>query len=151
MFSALKRDKKPPIDNPYPCSGVDGLDGKAEWFRAEDAMKDEDDALSISSLSTNATMDNNPGPGRLIDTYIYQRLGRKIERFAARINISTLHPSQIVQRLNLRPTPWRTYLDGSTDETIKEVSLLHGSEVVAGLKCLVRQTRSVLQLTSSKR
>ena len=151
MSSALQRDKKPPTDNPYPYSRVDGLDGKAGWFRAEDAMKEEDDALSISSLSTNATMDNNPGPGRLIDTYIYQRLGRKIERFAARINISTLHPSQIVQRLNLKPTPWRTYLDGSTDETIKEVSLLHGSEVVAGLKCLVKQTRSVLQINSSKR
>ena len=38
------------------------------------------DSASISSCSTTATKDNLPGTGRTIDTYIYQPLGRKVER-----------------------------------------------------------------------
>ena len=42
-------------------------------------IKDEDDTSSISSFSTNATMDNIPGTGRTLDMHFYQPVGRAIE------------------------------------------------------------------------
>ena len=47
-------------------------------------IEDEDDTSSISSCSTNATMDNIPGTGRTIDMCFYQPVGRAIERIALR-------------------------------------------------------------------
>ena len=59
-----------------------------------------DDTSSISSCSTNATMDNIPGPGRAIDMYFYQPVGRAIEKFALnigmRLNICHPSPAQIL-------------------------------------------------------
>ena len=48
---------------------------------------EDDDTLTINSFSTNATVDNNPGPGRTIDTYFYQPAGRAIEKLALKIAI----------------------------------------------------------------
>ena len=58
-------------------------------------IEDEDDASSISSCSTNATMDNIPGTGRTLDMHFYQPVGRAIEKFALKIAIrlNTCHPS----------------------------------------------------------
>ena len=50
-------------------------------------QSDEDDSRSGSTssvTSTNATADDLPGPGRLLDKYIYQRGGRIIERFVTK-------------------------------------------------------------------
>ena len=47
--------------------------------------EDAPDTNTISSYSTMATMDDNPGTGRFIDKHVYQPLGRKIERLFARI------------------------------------------------------------------
>lgn len=63
-----------------------------------------DDAASVSIISTTATMDNIPGPGRLIDMYIYQLFGRKIERLANHICLSNLPPAKIAQCLWQRTT-----------------------------------------------
>ena len=71
-------------------------------------IEDEDDTSSISSLSTNATMDNIPGTGRIIDMCFYQPVGRAIEKFALkiamRLNICHPSPAQIVRFLGL-PLP----------------------------------------------
>ena len=42
-----------------------------------------------ASVSDTSTVTNNPGPGRIIDKYIYQVLGRMLERCAGRIAMST--------------------------------------------------------------
>ena len=73
-------------------------------------IEDEDDASSISSCSTNATMDNIPGTGRTIDMRFYQPVGRAIERLALRIaiqlNICHPSPAQILCFLRLSPYMW---------------------------------------------
>lgn len=61
-------------------------------------VEDEyDDGASTSSVSTNATAENIPGPGRTLDKYIYQFFGRKIERFANRVSLSRLPPARIAE------------------------------------------------------
>ena len=70
-------------------------------------IEDEDDASSISSCSTNATMDNIPGTGRTIDMCFYQPVGRAIERFALkiaiRLNICHPSPAQILRYIRTIP------------------------------------------------
>ena len=73
-------------------------------------IEDEDDAGSISSCSTNATMDNIPGTGRTIDMCFYQPVGRAIEKFALkiaiRLNICPPSPAQILCFFRLSPYMW---------------------------------------------
>lgn len=59
------------------------------------------DTSSISSVSTNATMDNIPGTGRIIDTYLYQFFGRMLERFIFRISMANLPPDRILEFLRV--------------------------------------------------
>ena len=63
----------------------------------------DDDSASISTVSTNATMDDIPGPGRTIDMKFYQPVGRAIEKFALkfgmRFNIAHPSPVQILRYL----------------------------------------------------
>ena len=70
-------------------------------------IEDEDDTSSISSCSTNATMDNIPGTGRTIDMRFYQPVGRAIEKFALkiaiRLNICHPSPAQILRFFRLVP------------------------------------------------
>ena len=75
-------------------------------------IEDADDTSSISSCSTNATMDNIPGTGRTLDMCFYQPVGRAIERFALkiaiRLNICDPSPAQILRFFELSPgTPWK--------------------------------------------
>ena len=75
-------------------------------------IKDEDDTSSISSFSTNATMDNIPGTGRTLDMCFYQPGGRAIEKFALkiaiRLNICHPSPAQILRFFGLSPDVyWR--------------------------------------------
>ena len=70
-------------------------------------VEEVDDTSSISSFSTNATMDNIPGTGRTIDMCFYQPVGRAIERIALkiaiRLNICHPSPAQIIRVLCLAP------------------------------------------------
>ena len=53
-----------------------------------------------ASVSDTSTVTNNPGPGRIIDMYIYQTVGRMLERCAGRIAMSTyLSASEIWARI----------------------------------------------------
>ena len=45
--------------------------------------------VDSASVSDTSTVSNNPGPGRIIDRYIYQTLGRMLERCAGRIAMAT--------------------------------------------------------------
>lgn len=55
-------------------------------------------SASVSSYSTTATMDNNIGPGRILDK-LYQFLGRKVEWRILRTSVSSLHPNKILHVL----------------------------------------------------
>ena len=75
-------------------------------------IEDVDDSSSISSCSTNATMDNIPGTGRTIDMRFYQPVGRAIEKLALkvaiRLNICHPSPTQILRFFGLSPDVyWR--------------------------------------------
>ena len=77
-------------------------------YRTSAYIEDEDDASSISSCSTNATMDNIPGTGRTLDMCFYQPVGRAIEKFALkiaiRLNICHPSPAQILPFFRLSTT-----------------------------------------------
>ena len=45
--------------------------------------------LDSASVSDTSTVTNNPGPGRIIDKYIYQTVGRMLEHCAGRIAMAT--------------------------------------------------------------
>lgn len=68
-----------------------------------------DDASSVWSMET---VDDNPGPGRIIDKFIYQRLGKMLERRANRVLGPLLaSPFEIGQQLierqaHLDPFVW---------------------------------------------
>ena len=107
-------------------------------------IEDEDDASSISSCSTNATMDNIPGTGRTIDMCFYQPVGRAIEKFALkiaiRLNICHPSPAQILRFIRL--TPGRIY-DARTwmpSDVIARISTTQPS-IVPGILSLVQQSQ----------
>ena len=102
------------------------------------------------SVSTTATADNLPGPGRAIDTYVYQPGGRRLERFAMRIMIRYLDPWRIAAFIGRDGTIYAK-VRGSTctkDLALKTLSLIHCEEkgrndtaIISGLKSLVRQAQ----------
>ena len=52
--------------------------------------------LDSASVSDTSTVTNNPGPGRIIDKYIYQVLGRMLERCAGRIAMATYLSANVI-------------------------------------------------------
>ena len=108
-------------------------------------IEDEDGTSSISSCSTNATMDNIPGTGRTIDMCFYQPVGRAIEKFALKIAIrlDICHPSpaQILRFSRLRPYSglWDHKAKKPSD-VIARISAERPS-VVPGILSLVKQTQ----------
>ena len=107
---------------------------------------DVDDATSIYSFSTNATMGDNPEAGLTIDKYFYQPVGRAVEKFALRIairlNICHPSPAQIIRVLGLFPYPG--FLLGDTrkkpGDVIHRISAEEPS-AVPGILSLVEQSQ----------
>ena len=98
-FLAKPFKKKPEKDLSYYYGGyLISSDSSAVYPAPGD--KNDDDVSSTISVLTMETIDDNPGPGRTIDTYFCQPVGRKIERFAMRIKISSLPPWRIFQYLD---------------------------------------------------
>ena len=57
-------------------------------------------SASLLTGSSTSTMTDNPGTGRVIDKYIYQVLGRMLERCAGRIAMATyLSATNIMRRI----------------------------------------------------
>ena len=110
-------------------------------------IEDVDDTSSISSCSTNATMDNIPGTGRTLDMYFYQPVGRAIEKFALkiaiRLNICHPSPAQILRffRLSSRYSE-STLIDEvkKPSDVIAEMSAKEPS-AVPGILSLVQQSQ----------
>lgn len=113
---------------------------------------DVDDAGSYSSSdtswSTNDTSDDNPGPGRLLDKYLYQKGGKKVERliFWTRMRIPNIDPSRISNYIEFLTRPHGP--DGSMvtkREAIIDLQHFFGkdnaSTIISGLKNLVHQTK----------
>ena len=107
-----------------------------------------------SSCSSNATMDDIPGPGRVLDK-AYQHFGRKLEKsankLAARFSYINPPPDEILYHFlqDYQDSPSifsvRSY---SMEYTIKRISEhLHGPTEVVGLQSLVRQAQSVNRAT----
>lgn len=126
-----------------------GSPGRPNTCAFEEIRNEEDSdcACSLTSVSTNATMDDNPGPGRVVDKFIYQFLGRKIERFANRyISISFLSPDRIVECLWIVEPEYiwpsvNTAMDMAMERICSSPHLRCTPRArIAGLKSLVRQS-----------
>ena len=108
-------------------------------------IEDEDDTSSISSFSTNATMDNIPGTGRTIDMRFYQPVGRAIEKFALkiaiRLNICHPSPAQILRFLRLSSLrDFWFFEDKKSSDVIADISAEDPS-AVPGFLSLVHQSQ----------
>ena len=106
---------------------------------------DEDgDAKSIDSFSTTATVDDNPGTGRVLDTYFFQPAGRRIEGLAMRFTIRHLHPSRI-EAFITRNIVYYPFLDLKLTLSIalRDIDRCNfsGPTVISGIKSLVRQAQ----------
>ena len=119
-----------------------------EWnasYGASAYIEDEDDTCSISSCSTNATMDNIPGTGRTIDMRFYQPVGRAIERFALkiaiRLNICHPSPAQILRFLGLFPCYGIWFYTAKTPSDVIARISAKESSAVPGILSLVQQSQ----------
>lgn len=66
---------------------------------ATDDVRADNDAHSISSFSTNSTADDIPGPGRVIDKYVYRPCGKTVEQHLFRMRAPSLPPAHIARRI----------------------------------------------------
>lgn len=108
-------------------------------------LTDDNDTSTISLYSTNSTVDDNPGTGRLIDKHIYQRLGRKLERFLFWIKPPMLTPGQICAFFEKQNGGHGIFYSlGLTSRGGSIVDSFRDRSSVYGLKCLIKQTQLVL-------
>lgn len=110
----------------------------------EEYEDDGSDAMSIISHSTNATVDNLPGAGRVMGNF-YQSLGRKLERAAMQFGIVHPPPAQILRHFTHEyAARWisLTYWEPPTDyrRVIRDMT----NRDITGLKSLIKQTQSVI-------
>ena len=143
-FKKRKPNLAEDIDFLWPGVGAYGQSAGGAYIEAWDPDEDSgrnEDTSSISTYSTNATADDLPGPGRLLDKYIYQRGGRIIERFVTKWNMATLHPAYIVRYLYPLPVSRFLTLGEKLETIIFNIETFHGPAVVAGLNSLVQQTQ----------
>lgn len=117
-----------------------GSFGEGKIVDSDEGWSDE--GWSISSFSTTATMDDNPGPGRTLDK-CYQYLGRKIERSIFRFSIYTLHPTRIFQCLWKEGDSWYGGDGRRLSDVMENIHVWKGPASVAGLKSLTQQTQWV--------
>ena len=92
-------------------------------------------------------MDDNPGTGRILDKYLYQALGRRLERWVSHIKMSTLSSMTIHEEIwnmftrsgidmidDLRQYPLEV-----TSEYISELE--YGVDIIFGLNILIKRAR----------
>ena len=101
---------------------------------------------SISSFSTNATMDNNIGTGRALDMYFYQPLGRAIERLALSIGtrLNIVHPSPIqILRFIIELDPRKAIWSGKVRKLgdVMDVVYAASPTLLRGVLSLVEQSQ----------
>ena len=108
-------------------------------------IEDEDGTSSISSCSTNATMDNIPGTGRTIDMCFYQPVGRAIEKFALkmaiRLNICHPSPAQILRFFRLSPQNGTCFDDFEKPSDVIARISAQEPPAIPGILSLVHQSQ----------
>ena len=115
------------------------------WAQARITEMEDDndgDTRSIESFSTTATVDDNPGTGRVLDTYFFQPAGRRIERLAMRFTIRHLHPWRIEAFITENSKVSQYFIPKVTlNGALQEIGAGGYSApiVISGLKSLVRQ------------
>ena len=111
--------------------------------RPQASSDGDDDASSISTFSTTATVDDNPGTGRILDKYFFQPAGRGVERLAMKFTIRYLHPWRIMAFINKAPMRYCGFLGKCTLSMMLDIvdHRFDGPTIVTGLKSLVRQTQ----------
>lgn len=108
---------------------------------------DDSDKTSIESFSTMATMDNNPGTGRIMDMYIYQYFGKKVEKWINRMKLPYLPPETVLQHINeMFSSNGFDMLDDlqqyPINSSVESISgLQFGSDVIYGLKTMIRRAK----------
>ena len=122
------------------------ISGGSSGLASQDHASDNnDDTYSLVRTETNDTIDDNPGPGRIIDKYIYQRYGRKIERCIWRMSLSFLPSGVLAQRiLEMQRTKFLCGADIAVGQAFELISIeTDGRAVVDGLKCIAKQARYI--------
>lgn len=100
---------------------------------------------TINSFSTNATMDNNVGTGRMLDKF-YQYIGRKIERVILnlRMRVELVPPNRILDRL-LEKSQYemvhKVLVSRGMDVVLEKIGKDKGRAAVSGVLSLLHQTR----------
>lgn len=151
LYNALKKKTKRKEDDAAVLYG--GFRGFFHYFPAlhsrtgtNSGDDTQSDTRSTLSCSTNATADDNPGTGRLVDKFFFQPVGRSIERLAMRFTISSLNPAQILRYIesdrSFRYFPL-VHLPEPLNDAIVTLSCQRGLTYIVGLKSLVKQTQYV--------
>lgn len=148
LFRVILGESWRETTNPdYLYAGIENVFSEpSSYTHSERAMDTpEGDQSSIGSISTTATVDDLPGAGRTVDTYICQPAGKWIERLAMQFTISSLHPAWIAQYIEAEYTVFVPRFD-DTQSLNDAVAYLcdwqwNGSIIVAGMKGLVKQTQ----------
>lgn len=156
------KKRRHPVDSLENSIAFDGLaqlpmppsDAASVWMcMAEKSDKytirfdDDSDKTSIESFSTMATMDNNPGTGRIMDMYIYQYFGKKVEKWINRMKLPYLPPETVLQHINeMFSSNGFDMLDDlqqyPINSSVESISgLQFGSDVIYGLKTMIRRAK----------
>lgn len=72
----------------------ESIDRETIWQKFQDEVEDKYGCSTNDSSSTLATIDDNPGTGRIIDKHVYQPIGRCIERFLLDVDLRYFHPPE---------------------------------------------------------
>lgn len=106
-------------------------------YEVVDRDETNDDTSSMSSFSTTATTDDNPGAGWTVDKYFYQPVGRRIENLAFQISMPFLSPFRIFQYIE------EHHFNGalSFDQLFMPMFTNLDSVYLAGLNSLIHQTQ----------
>ena len=143
-MSLINVFKRKPIEEANHCYGMytDILQVQTNTVGSGGGGEDED-ARSVESFSTTATVDNNPGTGRELDMYFFQPLGRRIERLAMRFTIRHLHPLRIEAFIagGIVYFPWLAP-ERTLGLALQDINTFRsGPTIIAGLKGLIQQTQ----------
>ena len=108
----------------------------------------DSDRSSMESWSTSTT-DNNPGTGRIIDLYIYQKFGKKLERKIGQLTVP-FRRSEVIRRLIMDMScgdssymldDLNRYPMPSIKQNIS--GLPNGNDILRGVDELARRAKSV--------
>lgn len=85
------------------------VDQETLWEKFQNEIELNFGRIDNDSCSTLATIDDNPGTGRIIDKFFYQPIGQSIERLFLNLELRYFHPPEKSARRIQR------FLEGSTN------------------------------------